>query len=158
MTTIGYGDIYPTTHFGRYTTIIACIWGVFILSLFVVALTNSTEFEEKEQKAFSSIILKSKIKKHLKKEAGILIKEYLLLSLLRRRNKDEDRRGHLFLGVIQRASRFKIARCNVHGQEDDVNEMLEVLRSQVDKSTKEMREGLMKVDEVECAVDDVWDN
>ena len=44
MTTIGYGDIYPTTHLGRVTCIIACIWGVFILSLFVVALTSTTDF------------------------------------------------------------------------------------------------------------------
>jgi hypothetical protein len=45
---VGYGDIYPVTNLGRTICIIACIWGVFILSLFVVALTNTTEFSAKE--------------------------------------------------------------------------------------------------------------
>ena len=45
---VGYGDYFPKTQLGRITCIIACIWGVFILSLFVVALTNTTEFTSKE--------------------------------------------------------------------------------------------------------------
>jgi hypothetical protein len=49
LTEVGYGDIYPKTNLGRVVCIIACIWGVFILSLFVVALTNTTEFTQKEE-------------------------------------------------------------------------------------------------------------
>jgi len=53
MATIGYGDISPRTHLGRAVCVVGCVWGVFILSLFVVALTNTTNFEGKEQEVFT---------------------------------------------------------------------------------------------------------
>ncbi len=33
MTTIGYGDIFPISHFGRAVSIIACIFGSFLFSV-----------------------------------------------------------------------------------------------------------------------------
>lgn len=44
MTTVGYGDFYPISNFGRMIGILACLWGVFIVSIFVVTLTNLLEF------------------------------------------------------------------------------------------------------------------
>jgi hypothetical protein len=35
--------------------LLACIWGVFILSLFVVSVTNTTDFEGKEVKIHSHV-------------------------------------------------------------------------------------------------------
>mmetsp|Transcript_17679 Transcript_17679/g.15492 ORF Transcript_17679/g.15492 Transcript_17679/m.15492 type:complete len:152 (+) Transcript_17679:499-954(+) len=55
MTTIGYGDIYVQTHLSRLVIIAACIWGVFILSLFVVTLNNITELSNEEQQAYEEI-------------------------------------------------------------------------------------------------------
>jgi len=43
MTTVGYGDLYPCSTPGRIVVIIACIWGVVILSLVVLALTTQLE-------------------------------------------------------------------------------------------------------------------
>lgn len=43
MTTVGYGDLYPSSTPGRIVVIIACIWGVIILSLVVLALTTQLE-------------------------------------------------------------------------------------------------------------------
>ena len=45
---VGYGDIYPSTHFGRLGTILACVWGTFLLSLFVVTLNNVAELTKEE--------------------------------------------------------------------------------------------------------------
>jgi len=52
MTTVGYGDFYPKTNVGRAVGIICSFWGVFIVSLFVVSLTNMLEFDSPETKAY----------------------------------------------------------------------------------------------------------
>jgi succinate-acetate transporter protein len=40
MTTVGYGDFYARTEIGRFVIFIVCIWGVFVVSLMVVTMTN----------------------------------------------------------------------------------------------------------------------
>ena len=52
LTTVGYGDYYPKTNCGRIIGIITAFWGVFFVSLFVVALTNTLDLEESELRAF----------------------------------------------------------------------------------------------------------
>jgi len=49
MTTVGYGDLYPTNYFGRVLAIISCIFGTFFLSLLVVFLNNVITFDELEK-------------------------------------------------------------------------------------------------------------
>lgn len=41
MTTVGYGDFYPRTFIGRLCDIFTAIWGIFIVSMMVVVLTNT---------------------------------------------------------------------------------------------------------------------
>ena len=41
MTTIGYGDYFPRTILGRSIIVLASISGVFMVSILVVALTNT---------------------------------------------------------------------------------------------------------------------
>ena len=36
MTTVGYGDMYPVTDFGRCVAIVCALWGLFITSLFII--------------------------------------------------------------------------------------------------------------------------
>ncbi len=52
MTTVGYGDYYPTTILGRMITVITTFVGVFLVGMLVSTLTVSSEFEPKEQRAF----------------------------------------------------------------------------------------------------------
>jgi hypothetical protein len=46
MTTVGYGDFYPRTTFGRIIDIILVVWGTFIVSLMVVVLTNTLNMDQ----------------------------------------------------------------------------------------------------------------
>lgn len=65
MTTVGYGDFFPISNFGRMIGIIACLWGVFIVSIFVVTLTNLLEFTKQENKSYE-ILCKLRFKSILK--------------------------------------------------------------------------------------------
>ena len=51
MTTVGYGDFYPRTIFGRVIDVILVVWGTFIVSLMVVVLTNTLNMDQSEKRA-----------------------------------------------------------------------------------------------------------
>lgn len=48
MTTVGYGDYYAKTLFGRILTLTIAVWGNIIISLFVVVLTNLLDSKSKK--------------------------------------------------------------------------------------------------------------
>ena len=52
MTTVGYGDIYPKTVMGRVIGGIVSLWGLFLVSIFTVTLSNLFTFSEGELKAY----------------------------------------------------------------------------------------------------------
>lgn len=52
MTTVGYGDVYPKTHVGRFIGALSCLFGVFLVSLVVVSLSNAVKFKKGESRAF----------------------------------------------------------------------------------------------------------
>jgi hypothetical protein len=53
MTTVGYGDIKPLTHMGRFVGVISCLLGMLIVSLMVVSLNVLTDFTQEEKKAYN---------------------------------------------------------------------------------------------------------
>jgi hypothetical protein len=55
LTTVGYGDRYPTTHFGRLIAAISCIFGLIVISLMVYILTDATSMNKQEDKAYNII-------------------------------------------------------------------------------------------------------
>lgn len=55
MTTIGYGDLTPKTMLGRLIGVIVSIWGVFIVSFFVVTLNAMLMFNANEEKSYNLI-------------------------------------------------------------------------------------------------------
>lgn len=46
MTTVGYGDMFPNTACGRIVCIILVVWGIFIVSIMVVVLTNTFQMDQ----------------------------------------------------------------------------------------------------------------
>ena len=45
MTTVGFGDFYAVTYFGRTVSVLACFMGIFLVSLMVVTLSSSSKFK-----------------------------------------------------------------------------------------------------------------
>lgn len=50
MTTVGYGDYYPSTNLGRLIIIITAVVGNIIISLIIVSMQNIFMFTENERK------------------------------------------------------------------------------------------------------------
>ena len=55
MTTVGYGDFYPSEICGQIIMLFAYIIGTFCVSMSVVALAMTTEFSNNERRAYSTI-------------------------------------------------------------------------------------------------------
>lgn len=52
MFTVGYGDFYPQTHLGRALVVLACLWGMFLISMLVVQMARATVHGKEEAGAF----------------------------------------------------------------------------------------------------------
>jgi hypothetical protein len=75
MCTVGYGDFSPKTSEGRIICMIACIFGVFLLSLLIVAVSNFLQMNSIELNMFV-ISQKCKINDELNENAKAVITEY----------------------------------------------------------------------------------
>ena len=76
MTTVGYGDIYPTTYFGRVIAIAGCVAGTFILSLLVVFLNQTISFDDVERNVYNEIMEHKENPTHLKREAANFVGKF----------------------------------------------------------------------------------
>jgi len=46
MTTVGYGDVYAVSTYGRMISILNALWGAFIISLLVASIGRILELSE----------------------------------------------------------------------------------------------------------------
>ena len=49
MTTVGYGDTFPKSDIGRALGIWICLWGVLLVSLFVVTISDAIELDNTQK-------------------------------------------------------------------------------------------------------------
>ena len=75
-TTVGFGDFYPKSVFGRVIGVLVCSWGVFIVSFFVVTLNNMLAFNANQDKSYN-ILQRLHYKEELKLRATeVLVSAY----------------------------------------------------------------------------------
>ena len=55
MTSVGYGDFYPASAFGRFVGIITSFWGVCFASLLTYSVFMAFEFTKKEKASYDLI-------------------------------------------------------------------------------------------------------
>ncbi len=55
MTTVGYGDVFAVSPFGRVISIINALWGAFIISLLVGSIQGIFNLNDNQKKAIAEI-------------------------------------------------------------------------------------------------------
>mmetsp|Transcript_6718 Transcript_6718/g.6600 ORF Transcript_6718/g.6600 Transcript_6718/m.6600 type:complete len:209 (-) Transcript_6718:56-682(-) len=103
MTTVGYGDGYPSTHFGRALMLFTAIAGLVMVSLYVVTLTVATMFSKEETKAYY-MIKKVKANSDVKHKACNVMKATFKLkeALTRKKGTNYLRRVFVYGALLRR--------------------------------------------------------
>jgi len=83
MTTVGYGDVFPKSYGGRLIGAFLCLWGVLLVSLFVVTISDFLEFNHSEKNSY--VLIKRLVyREELRKIASIFIASMYKLKLITR--------------------------------------------------------------------------
>jgi Ion channel len=69
MSSVGYGDFYPITHFGRFVIVIAAFWGMVMVSQFIYTMEIQSNFSQAQSKAYG-LIERLQKRNELRKEAA----------------------------------------------------------------------------------------
>ena len=107
MTTIGYGDIVPRTPYGRFVVFGCAMYGVIVVSLIVVTITNTLEMNSSESKSFV-VLERLKIRQEMREHASHIIGLAVKL-----RNSDGQKKNNKIKLVTDMAfysTEFKILR------------------------------------------------
>ena len=135
MMTIGYGDIYPQTHFGRFVAICACLIGMLLVSTLVLALSSHLEFTGDEARAYSKIkSLHSS--EEVKQRAGAVIAAALIMK------KEINSMPHQFasrLLFLRRLRLFNDEHISIHSKTVPPEQMLKNLDAKLSKDLREMK-------------------
>jgi tellurite resistance protein TehA-like permease len=60
MATVGFGDVVPVSHIGRFIIMLAAIWGAFILTLVIVAFSMIFNLNATQKKAMHHLLVTRK--------------------------------------------------------------------------------------------------
>ncbi|CAG9319372.1 unnamed protein product [Blepharisma stoltei] len=152
MCTVGYGDFYPQTHMGRFVIVIACFWGVFLVSMTVVTLTESSEFSKGEARAYD-ILYRLKAKERASHIAKKVVAKAIQVNFLKRKKKKDHALHHHCLMKYNELMRvlqtFAVQRKIWKDWEPPVEEMLKQLAERIDVDLETLKSQVASVFEIE---------
>lgn len=131
--TVGYGDVYPKTHIGRFIAGIISVVGVFLFSYSVMAVRDLTELSKDELKLSGMINFNKKVqKKIIPKALELIVKAWKMY----RHKKVKD----LFL-LIEASKEFsKIRKLLANGLtanfDEQVNDSGRIMSAKINSSLK----------------------
>ena len=147
---------------GRFVAVLACFWGVFLVSMMVVTLTVSSSFETKEAKAYD-ILFRLSVKEKMKDKAARAGKLVLqLVALHKQLNKKNLRQqDHLEKKIGLRneltikLEEFKNARALLADYEVSPEELLRQLTEKIDRDFEEIKEILLSITAIEGQLEEL---
>jgi hypothetical protein len=141
MTTVGYGDFFPQTHMGRLVVIFACFWGVFILSIMVVTLNETSKFSKNENKAYE-ILERLRAKDTCMNAAQHVVMNLMRLNVLKKKPsvKENDDLRLMYRNRMDKAlTTFRIYKRKWKGLDMPDEEQLRQLTDKLDNDLEELR-------------------
>ncbi|CAG9317052.1 unnamed protein product [Blepharisma stoltei] len=111
--TVGYGDVVPGTHIGRFIIVLINFLGVFIVSSTVLSVEHELIFSRKEMDFYEKKIYNHCVKKKLTPYAlGLIIKWWAL----KKKRRAKEPRWHEFLVFHIQLKRFSLVRKCAQGE------------------------------------------
>eukprot|EP00347_Sterkiella_histriomuscorum_P010536 403375907 len=129
MTTVGYGDVFAVSPFGRVISIINALWGAFVISMLVASIGTVFDLNEQQKKAIVEITNRKQAALSLKASLKYFIakKEYQ-----KKVESDEKIANNQFYQSIQDESNY---------QEDYVpsKQEIQVLKDRMTQAAEDMK-------------------
>ena len=152
MCTVGYGDFFPRTHIGRFIIVIACFYGIFLISMMVVTLTESSEFTKSESRAFE-ILSRLKRKEEAKKTAGRVVYMALRINYYKKYGKNDldfNKNKAIMNDQLKRIlAQFKVEQQDWKQWDLPIEEMLRQLTEKLDLDIEELRNKIYTIVDID---------
>lgn len=139
MTTIGYGDLYPRTNFGRLIGFFCVIYGMAVVSLMVNFVSQELELNNSELKAFTTI-KRLDLKNEIKEKASKIVADTCTYSIMKKQgDMKAEQRNKLLLNLIKQSRKLASSSTEYKAtQENNPEEEIERNFALVEKDIKEL--------------------
>jgi hypothetical protein len=150
---VGFGDIVPTTNFGKVFCILSCLFGIFLLSMLVAVVSLYIRLEEdntEEYKSYYKLIEKDFIYENLHKEIANVMNSVGSLYKLKRENypnKCQIKKHNLLLS--HRLTQFNKMRNNLGFSRIKVEKIIKRFKSDLEIDMVEYTKGSIPVVRIE---------
>ena len=132
MTTVGYGEVFPVTLFGRQFTILASIIGNTVMSQVIVTLTNLIELSSEETEAFNTLCAGLDVRLKFKDEAIEFIQTWARYMYVFNRPMPIKVKLKYRIELLLMKNRFKYKRLSIMHSDLDVDESIDTLNGSQD--------------------------
>lgn len=154
MTTVGYGDYYPVTEAGRIVGFVACLWGVLVVSLMVVTLSNMLELESGEDKALT-LLRRLEFKKSLREKAALVLSSAARYRIMIKVKNQDQMKLNLQAGRFRRyLNEFRATRLQQRSlyDYDSAQDILERKMNCILEENEKLHERLLSTKERLCTL------
>jgi potassium intermediate/small conductance calcium-activated channel subfamily N protein 2 len=95
MTTVGYGDYYSKTQIGRVISIIACIIGIYFVSMMMVFMTQKAYLNEKEYKAYK-LVSRLNLRNQIRDIQSYVVQSVLKMAIYTKQKAENELENEIF--------------------------------------------------------------